>query len=222
MAARLKWPPRAPVAAPSDRPRILQSWCHAFSRPIRTKLLPFHSVADMSPRAFLHLLQRDLGAHAIVCGPDWRFGKGARGDVHVLAAECERLQLQLRVTDALRVAGGVASSSRVRAALRAGDVALVALLLGRLHRVVGIVLRVCARGEVLCGAFVNQLPAAGLYDAVVRVMGRSEPLHANVQVRASEQADGNGDEEHTVVLFESEALYCEQCEVYMDFVRRVQ
>eukprot|EP00178_Gracilaria_changii_P002087 TRINITY_DN130_c0_g2_i1.p2 TRINITY_DN130_c0_g2~~TRINITY_DN130_c0_g2_i1.p2 ORF type:complete len:308 (-),score=81.04 TRINITY_DN130_c0_g2_i1:1075-1998(-) len=213
MAAALHWPPRAPVVAPGDRSRVLRSWN---MRPaVRTHVLPFGAVRHMSPPQFVAHMRHALRASAVVCGSDWRFGRDASGDVHVLRRECAREGIDVSVAPTVHVDGRVVSSSRVRHALRAGDVQLVARLLGRLHRVVGSVIRVDPDGAVICAGFVNQVPAEGLYEAVVRVLGRTEPLRAKVQVQRSDDGERN------IVVFENEMLYCEQCEMYIDFVHRL-
>ncbi|PXF41488.1 FAD synthetase 1, chloroplastic [Gracilariopsis chorda] len=215
MAAKLRWPPRAPITAPSDRARILRSWQSALATPIHTVVLPFHAVGDMPPDAFVRFLKARFDAHAVVCGADWRFGKGAVGDVGVLKQSAATLGMHVHVASTVALHGQGVSSTRVRNALSEGDVALVAALLGRYHRAVGCVVHVDAHGAVRCAGFVNQLPRAGLYEAVVRVVGRTAPTRGTVQVGR------DGDGEAFVLLFDSDAVYCAECELYVDFVDRL-
>lgn len=214
MAARLQWRPRAPLVAPSDRDRILRQWRNHLGSAVAFRTLSFDGVAHMEPTQFLEMLKRDFDAGGVVCGPDWRFGKGASGDVNLLQCEGERLNLKVVVADSIMVGDTVASSTRVREALMRGDVAMVAELLGRLHRVVGGIAYIEDDGVVVCEGFVNQVPGYGLYEAVVRVLGRSEPIRTKVQVR-------NENGQDRILVFEREQAYCAECEIYVDFVDKL-
>lgn len=125
-------------------------------------------------------LQRDLGARAIVIGPDYRFGKDRVGTPALLA----ELGLEVLVAEAVLEAGEPVSSTRVRSALAAGDVALAARLLGRVHDVDGVVIEGHKRGRTLgfptanLGHLEGLVPADGVYAVVGRVEGEGgAPMH---------------------------------------------
>ncbi len=84
MAEALQWPPRAPVVAPVERARIMREWGFELSCSIGWRSLRFEEVQNMVPAQFLDYVKEQLGAEAIVCGTDWRFGKRAEGDVPML------------------------------------------------------------------------------------------------------------------------------------------
>lgn len=215
MAAELRWAPRAPITAPADRARVLRQWRQHVQAPVRAAVLPFPSVRHLPPDAFVELLAARFGAAAVVCGPDWRFGRRAAGDVAALRRCAAPHRMAVHVADPVALRGRPVSSTRVREALAAGDVALVAALLGRLHRAVGVVLNVDARGTLCAGAFVNHMPRPGLYDALVRVVGRSAPTRRAVQV---ERRD---DGEYLVRMYDCDDVYCAECDMYIDFVDRL-
>jgi riboflavin kinase/FMN adenylyltransferase len=95
----------------------------------------------------------------------------------------------------VQVDGAVASSSRVREALAAGDVATAALCLGRPHRLVGTVVRGDGRGRRLgfptanLGRPRNQAPAPGVYAARAVLPGGTWPAAVNVGVLPTVGAD---------------------------------
>lgn len=223
MSSALGWPPRAPVVAPVERARILRMWSRDLA-PIVWRELPFPSVRNMSPSDFVEFLVREFGAGGIVCGNDWRFGRGATGDVSDLQALGARFGLQVDVVGPVHVEGKVVSSTRVRKALAEGDVLMARQLLGRSHRLVGFVESV-GGGGVNCGCFVNQVPGDGVYDAIVRVIGR-EPFRGKVFVSRVGKVDPmmpvelltNG---VTVQVEDAESIYCAECEIYIDFEDRV-
>jgi len=128
--------------------------------------------ARQGPEAFArNYLAGQLGAQVVVLGADARFGRGNEGDLEMLR--------KLGAVYGFEVVGltGVGdsaaderwSSSRVRTALAAGDVAEAARLLGRPHLVRGIVVRGDARGRTLgfptanLGQTEGLIPADGVY-----------------------------------------------------------
>jgi len=97
----------------------------------------------LSPEAFARdVLARGCRARRVVVGPDFRFGHRAAGDVDALARLGRNLGFETRVVDTVIDADGErVSSSRLREALAAGDLALAQRLLGRPYAISGRVVR---------------------------------------------------------------------------------
>ncbi len=114
-----------------------------------------------------------LKAREVVVGFNHTFGRGARGDSRVLQELAPRYGFIPRVIPPLLVDGIVVSSSAVRQALAAGDVAAARRLLGRPYSVRGRVLRGKGRGQQLGFPTANLKPerelvlAPGVYAARV-------------------------------------------------------
>ncbi len=108
-------------------------------------LVPFdRALAAMSAEAFVtHWLVARLGVSGVVTGGDFTFGRAREGDVTHLAALGADHGFRAEVVPAVTDSGGVISSSRVRALLRAGDPGGAAALLTR---------RFSLRAEVVHGA----------------------------------------------------------------------
>lgn len=88
----------------------------------------------MSPEAFADWLKRHFPeVRTVRCGANWTFGAGGKGTPDFLRAH----GLDVSVVPYAEVDGERVSSSRIRSALSAGDVALAARLLGRLYAVTG-------------------------------------------------------------------------------------
>lgn len=105
-------------------------------------VLPFNAgLAAMSAEAFFDdLLARALGVSGVVVGHDFHFGKGRAGSPDFLRARGAAAGLPVRVTPKVTAEGdGPVSSSRIRAALEAGDVAGANALLGYRWFVRGVV-----------------------------------------------------------------------------------
>ncbi|MGB5952855.1 MAG: bifunctional riboflavin kinase/FAD synthetase [Ornithinimicrobium sp.] len=140
-----------------------------------TVLLPFtREFAQLTPEAFVReVLVEGLRAALVVVGSDTRFGLHNSGDIDTLRELGERYDFEVETHD---IAGGQDggsrrwSSSAVRSALAEGDVAGAAEVLGRLHRVSGLVVHGHHRGRDLGYPTANlgpgscgMIPADGVY-----------------------------------------------------------
>lgn len=96
-----------------------------------------------------HLLSRDLGASGVVIGHDFHFGRGRGGTPAVLADLGGQLGLEVTVVDPVAFEGALVSSSRIRAALEAGQVEAANDLLGYRWFVGGPVEHGAKRGRTL-------------------------------------------------------------------------
>ena len=146
---------------------------------------------EMSAAEFVEdVLWGALRVRAVHVGRDTRFGRGREGDVGYLASEGRRLGFHVGLVEPVLVDGEVISSSRVRKAVLGGQLREASRLLGRAHRVVGVVSRGDQRGRTLGfpTANVNSdgavLPPDGVYAAWVYLEdGKRHPAVVNVGVR---------------------------------------
>ncbi|PHQ61285.1 MAG: riboflavin biosynthesis protein RibF [Sphingobium sp.] len=93
------------------------------------------SLAALDPAAYVRLLTEDMGVVAVVTGEDFTFGRGRSGTIDSFA----RLGLPAQAVAPVIDEEGAISSSRIRAALRAGDCATATGLLTRPFAIEGIV-----------------------------------------------------------------------------------
>jgi riboflavin kinase / FMN adenylyltransferase len=110
-----------------------------------------HDLASWPPARFAsEVLAETLGARLVMVGQNWRFGRGATGNVDTLARLGAELGFEAHAVPLERPeAGVVVSSTRIRAALQTGDVERAGLLLGRPFDFDGIVVRGDGRGALL-------------------------------------------------------------------------
>jgi riboflavin kinase/FMN adenylyltransferase len=99
-----------------------------------------------------------LKAREVVVGFNHTFGRGARGTPDVLVRAAAPLGLRVHVVPPHRIDGALVSSSAVRQALRAGEVARAAGLLGRPYTIRGRVSRGAQRGRTLGFPTANLVP----------------------------------------------------------------
>lgn len=129
--------------------------------------------AAQSPRAFAEHLRATHEAEVVVVGNNFRFGKGRAGDFAALAELGRELGFEARAESLVVDDDGPISSTRIRGAVTAGDVATGARLLGRPHMVEGRVEHGKKLGRTIgfptcnLGEAVEVVPALGIYATIV-------------------------------------------------------
>lgn len=163
-----------------------------------TAMLVFHfdgELAGTSAEDFItDILINRFGAHGVVTGGDFTFGKGAKGNVDLLRAFAKQQgrehALESRVVEAVE-ADGVVSSSRIREALREGEPELAAKLLTRPFAIRGTVEHGDKNGRKLGYPTANLSvekylrPKYGVYAVTGTVLATGQSLKgaANIGIR---------------------------------------
>jgi riboflavin kinase/FMN adenylyltransferase len=160
-----------------------------------TAMLVFHFDADLAGTSAEDFIQTILierfGAHGVVTGGDFTFGKGAKGNVELLRTLGGELGLQSRVVSAVTAGEEVVSSSRIRQALRDGDPEEATRLLTRPFAIRGIVEHGDKRGRTIGYPTANVAidnylrPKYGIYAVTGRILATGQLLHgaANIGIR---------------------------------------
>ena len=138
----------------------------------------FGAVRDLTPRAFIdELLIADLRARHVVVGDDFRFGADRSGTVADLRALGARHGLAVTEVPPVFFKGERVSSTAIREALKAGDLATARNLLGRDYSISGRVVRGLGLGRKLGFPTANvhlkriQAPVDGIFAARVTGLG---------------------------------------------------
>lgn len=164
-------------------------------------VLPFTTgFSKLSPADFIvKVLVDKLHARLVVEGPNFRFGHRAAGDVGYLAELGATYDYEVEVVD-LYVTGEAGdghpfSSTLTRRLVGEGDVEGAAEILGRPHRVEGVVVRGAQRGRELGYPTANvetlpytAVPADGVYAGWLTANGERMP--AAISVGTNPQFDG--------------------------------
>jgi riboflavin kinase / FMN adenylyltransferase len=199
-----------------------------------------HELASWEPDRFVRETIVDtLGAVLVVVGRDTRFGRRNIGDVNTLRELGTELGFRVEAIDDLRgsdeahPSGRRWSSTWARELIQAGDVATAAEVLGRLHRVVGVVVEGDHRGRGLGYPTANLsqdasglIPADGVYAGrlvrLLRPVGDPEHrLPAAISVGTNPTSDGTQRRVEAYVLDRDDLeLYGER--VAVEFVRRLR
>ncbi|MEL6487902.1 MAG: bifunctional riboflavin kinase/FAD synthetase [Pseudomonadota bacterium] len=164
-----------------------------------TAMLVFHFDKELSSTSAEDFIERilieRLGAHGVVTGGDFSFGRKALGNVELLKDYGTPLGLKSRVVEAVESecadGHGIVSSSRIREALREGDPQLAAALLTRPFAIRGIVEHGDKNGRKLGYPTANLAiesylrPKYGVYAVTGTVLATGERLKgaANIGIR---------------------------------------
>ncbi|MGW7089491.1 bifunctional riboflavin kinase/FAD synthetase [Streptomyces sp. NPDC054871] len=164
-------------------------------------ILPFTTeFSKLSPADFVvKVLVDKLHARVVVEGPNFRFGHKAAGNVAFLTELGATYDYEVDVID-LFVSGEAGggepfSSTLTRRLVAEGDVEGAAEILGRPHRVEGVVVRGAQRGRELGFPTANvetlphtAIPADGVYAGWLHAQGEAMP--AAISVGTNPQFDG--------------------------------
>ncbi len=139
------------------------------------------TIRHLSPTQFVEtILLQKLHAKRVVCGFNFRFGSGAAGDITLLKELCNQIGIQLTVIPPVEQEGLPISSSRIRLALKEGNLPLANQMLGRAYGFASPVLQGQQLGRKLGFPTMNQaiptsltIPKNGVYAAAVTVNGKT-------------------------------------------------
>lgn len=191
-------------------------------------IVPFTmEFATQEPDQFVAALRSGApGLAGVAVGPNWRFGRGARGDAALLMELGRAAGFAVEVVPAVLHGGASISSTRIRRAVEQGDLPEATAMLGRHFSVEGVVEPGRQVGRSLGYPTANVkpenelLPPPGIYAARLRLAdGRKLPAAAYRGQRPTFGADGLPVLE-VHALDASLDLYGQRVEV--EFVRRIR
>ena len=190
-------------------------------------VLPFSTeFSRLPPAEFVHVvLVEKLHAAAVVVGENFRFGHRAAGDLDELRTLGGRFGFSTEGVPMLRDDDVTLSSTFVRSSIDAGEVGQAARVLGRPHRIDGIVVRGEGRGRRLGYPTANvhsekhvAVPADGVY-AGWAVLG-GERLPAAISVGTNPTFEGRKRTVEAFILDFDQDIY--GVELGVEFVERIR
>ncbi|MGA9531305.1 MAG: bifunctional riboflavin kinase/FAD synthetase [Anaerolineales bacterium] len=184
-------------------------------------------LSKLTASDFLDRLADRLGMRSLWVGSDFALGHQREGDIPYLQAHAADWNYSLHVVDPLNLDGEVVSSTRIREALRSGDVRRAASYLGRWFSIPGTIRRGAGRGKKLGIPTANlevwperAFPKVGVYACYARVGERWIPAVTNVGLRPTfEQASGRPTIEAHLLDYQGD-LYGDQ--IVLRFVDRLR
>ncbi|HEY9199906.1 MAG TPA: bifunctional riboflavin kinase/FAD synthetase [Gammaproteobacteria bacterium] len=154
------------------------------------------ALAELDAEQFVQRVLVDgLGVRYLVVGDDFRFGKDRSGDFGFLARAGEREGFQVAHMHSFELGGTRVSSTRIRAALREGDLEAAEQMLGRSYRMLGRVAHGDKRGRTIgfptANLFLHRrnTPVQGVFAVEMYGLER-EPLYGVANVGTRPTVDG--------------------------------
>ncbi len=162
-------------------------------------VLPFTAATARIPAAdFAEGLIHHLRLAELWIGPDFAFGYRRKGDIPFLRRLGAERGFSVRVVESLMWNGKAVRSSRVRDALKAGDVSEATGCLGRPYRLAGVVVQGRGVGHSIGAPTANLsslpdrlIPANGVYACTAHTKWLETPYPAVVNVGVRPTFGGN-------------------------------
>jgi riboflavin kinase/FMN adenylyltransferase len=148
----------------------------------------FSDFCNLSPKDFV-LALKEIGAVALFCGDDFRFGKNAEGNTALLKELCDKEGIDLFLVNPVLVDGNRVSSTEIKRSIREGNIPLANRLLGDAYIIEGKVVSGKKLGSKSLYPTVNQkffendvVPKTGVYVSKVLYNKKPYPAVTNIGV----------------------------------------
>ena len=172
------------------------------------------TLSDMPALDFIErILKNRLGAETIVVGENFSFGKNRSGNAEVLRENQERFGYTLHALAPIEVGGSPVSSTRIREALKRGEVAEAENLLGHAYLLAGTVVKGQQLGRTLGYPTANlsltvpqTVPKDGVY-AVIATLEDGRKVGGACSIGNRPTVEGAGRSIETYLFDFSEDLY---------------
>lgn len=184
--------------------------------------------SQLKPETFLlEWLMKPFAPESLIVGYDFSFGANRQGSIDFLKEHAPSLGTRVEVVPPFKVGDVIVSSSRIRTAIEAGDVAQAGRFLGRSFYLSGVVERGAGRGRSIgvptanLRSMAETVPASGVYAAWASVGDRRFPAAVNIGFNPTfvDPAAAHVSIEAHLIGFSGD-LYGERLQ--LDFVERVR
>lgn len=203
------------LITPQKEKEILNSWG------VEPEFIDFSEISSLTPQQFVdEILVGKFNARSLACGFNYRFGKGASGDVNTLMLLCAEREIKLNVAQEVCYMDEPVSSTRIRKALQSGDIKSANAMLGRPFSYAFEVMHGDERGRILGSPTINQffspdfqVPEYGVYASFTEIEGKKYPSVTNIGIRPT---IGNSEKRsETNIVGYSGDLYGKSPEVFL-------
>ncbi len=151
----------------------------------------FSELKDCEPEEFVRtVISGKMNAAAVVCGPDYRFGKNAAGSVDLLKELGRKYGFEVSTVSPVEKSGEKVSSSGIRKLLAEGNVKKAGTFLGYRYRITAPVTDGNHIGRTIGFPTINQsfeegqlIPAYGVYASGAVIDGRVYSAVTNIGVK---------------------------------------
>jgi riboflavin kinase/FMN adenylyltransferase len=182
-------------------------------------------LASLTAEQFATLLKTHLRMRGLVIGPDFALGRGRAGNVEALRRLGNTMGFSVTVVPPLEIGGEVVSSTAIRRALAAGDMARVVRLAGRPYMVKGKVIAGTGLGRKIGYPTANlkiekgwAIPRDGVYATLTHINGNV--LNSMTSIGMRPTFDGKNRTVETYVVDYEGDLYGKEVAIdIVDYLR---
>jgi riboflavin kinase / FMN adenylyltransferase len=174
-----------------------------------------------NPEQFVQWLRAKGHLKGIVVGDNFRFGKGAQGDVRLLTQLGKHHGFEVKVVKPVGLQGKVVSSSRIREALAQGKTNLANRMLGRPYSIEGLVIHGKQLGRRIGFPTANLkvhealLPKDGVYACAVKLGSKFYRAGMNLGRRPTFKDDDHHRQAEVHLLHYYGRLYGKKMKVHL-------
>lgn len=200
----------------SQKTELLNKWR------IEPIIIDFGDIMNYSYEEFFYeILLKKIGATALSCGFNYHFGSKAQGNTEKLSALCKKENIELFISDAVEYKNEPVSSTRIRKAIKNGDIEEANAMLGREFSYDFLVVHGDARGRTIDSPTINQfftedfiVPEYGVYASYSVIDGKKYPSVTNVGIRPTIEGFSKERSETNIVGFTGD-LYDKNISVHL-------
>lgn len=200
----------------SQKTELLNKWR------IEPIIIDFGDIMNYSYEEFFYeVLLKKIGATALSCGFNYHFGSKAQGNTEKLSALCKKENIELFISDAVEYKNEPVSSTRIRKAIKNGDIEEANAMLGREFSYDFLVVHGDARGRTIDSPTINQfftedfiVPEYGVYASYSVIDGKKYPSVTNVGIRPTIEGFSKERSETNIIGFTGD-LYDKNISVHL-------
>ncbi len=161
----------------------------------------FMSIKEMTPEEFCNnVIISRLNAKAVICGENYKFGKGGKGDIALLTELLSQKDIKIIVQPSVIFNGGILSSTLVREYITDGKMELTSKLLSRPYSITAEIIHGKKLGRRLGFPTLNMsvpsckvMPAYGVYASITLLDGKLRIGITNIGKRPTVDPDSSSE-----------------------------
>ncbi len=193
----------------TDRIKLLGEWG------VEPIVINFSNIMTLTYEEFFYeIIVKKIGASVLSCGFNYHFGAKALGNTENLKTLCEKENIELLVSEPVEYKGEPVSSTRIRNAIRNGDIEDANNMLGREFSYDFLVVHGDARGRTIESPTINQffsddfiVPEYGVYASFSVIDGKKYSSVTNVGVRPTIEGFSKERSETNIIGFDGDLYY---------------
>ena len=187
----------------------------------------FEMIRDITPREFVeNILRNELHAKRVICGENFRFGRGGQADAKDLRSICSDHGIETVIVPIVYADGKPISTTRIRGLIESGNISGANKLLGYPYGFEGMISHGDRVGTKMGIKTLNilfdtrrVLPKKGVYVSRTEVLGKSYKGVTNIGTRPTVHDDGRIVIETHILDFEGNVYGETACVELIEYLR---